>query len=58
VLQRLHSTILPSGFFLMQGSIYLVVDGWTAPFACSYLGIVVVWFAQGQIWQATLEFIW
>ncbi|TFY82246.1 hypothetical protein EWM64_g1767 [Hericium alpestre] len=39
------------------GSIHLVIDGWTAPFAYSYLGIVVIWFAQGKIWRSILEFI-
>ncbi|KII90073.1 hypothetical protein PLICRDRAFT_108714 [Plicaturopsis crispa FD-325 SS-3] len=40
-----------------EGSIHLVVDGWTAPFATSYLGIVVVWYAEGKIWRSILEFI-
>ena len=40
-----------------MGSIHLVVDGWTAPFVASYLGIVAIWFADGKIWRATLEFI-
>ncbi|KAI0061953.1 hypothetical protein BV25DRAFT_1804976 [Artomyces pyxidatus] len=39
------------------GSIHLVIDGWTAPFAYSYLGVVIVWFAQGKIWRTILEFI-
>jgi hypothetical protein len=39
------------------GSVHLVTDGWTAPFAYSYLGIIVVWLAQCRIWRATLEFI-
>jgi len=40
-----------------QGAIHLVIDGWTAPFAASYLGIVVVWLSGGKIWRAILEFI-
>lgn len=40
-----------------RGAIHLVVDGWTAPFALSYLGIVVVWFDKSRIWRRILEFI-
>ncbi|KIK33755.1 hypothetical protein CY34DRAFT_99076, partial [Suillus luteus UH-Slu-Lm8-n1] len=39
------------------GSIHLVIDGWLAPFAYSYLGIVIVWYDHGKIWQSTLKFI-
>ncbi|KAG2084912.1 hypothetical protein BD769DRAFT_1681925 [Suillus cothurnatus] len=39
------------------GSIHLVIDGWLAPFAYSYLGIVVVWYDRGKIWRSTLELI-
>ena len=38
-------------------AIHLVIDGWTAPFAALYLGIVIVWFAIGQIHQCILEFV-
>ncbi|KAJ7772032.1 hypothetical protein DFH07DRAFT_879090, partial [Mycena maculata] len=40
-----------------QGAIHAVIDGWTAPFVASYLGIVIVWFAAGKIHRAILEFI-
>lgn len=40
-----------------EGSIHLVVDGWTAPSACSHLGIVMVWFAESQMWRTALDFI-
>ncbi|KAG2047111.1 hypothetical protein BDR06DRAFT_843394, partial [Suillus hirtellus] len=39
------------------GSTHHVTDGWTAPFVYSYLGIIVVWLAQCQIWHMTLKFI-
>ncbi|KAJ6537535.1 hypothetical protein DFH09DRAFT_930744 [Mycena vulgaris] len=40
-----------------HGAIHAVIDGWTAPFVASYLGIVIVWFAAGKIHRAILEFI-
>ncbi|KIK19902.1 hypothetical protein PISMIDRAFT_106740, partial [Pisolithus microcarpus 441] len=40
------------------GSVHLIVDGWRAPFAYSYLGVIVCWYADGKIWQMTLEFLW
>ncbi|KAG2363134.1 hypothetical protein BDR07DRAFT_1283062, partial [Suillus spraguei] len=39
------------------GSVHLIIDGWLAPFAYSYLGIVIVWYDRGKIWCSTLEFI-
>ncbi|KIJ06880.1 hypothetical protein PAXINDRAFT_91339, partial [Paxillus involutus ATCC 200175] len=39
------------------GSIHLVIDGWTSPFSALYLGVVVVWFAEGKIWRSVLEFL-
>ncbi len=44
-------------FQALNGTIHLVLDGWTAPIVASYLGIVVVWFSQGVIHRAILEFI-
>ncbi|KAF9456055.1 hypothetical protein BDZ94DRAFT_1315533 [Collybia nuda] len=37
--------------------VHLVLDGWTAPVAASYLGLVVVWYAGGKIHHAVLEFV-
>jgi hypothetical protein len=33
------------------------MDGWTAPIVASFLGIVVVWYEEGVIYRAILEFI-
>jgi hypothetical protein len=41
----------------LNSTIYLVLDGWTAPIVASFLGIVVVWFQEGVIYCAVLEFI-
>ena len=35
----------------------MVLDGWTAPIVASFLGIVVVWYSNGIIHRAILEFI-
>jgi hypothetical protein len=40
-----------------NSTIHLVLDGWTAPIIASFLGIVVVWFEEGVIYYAVLEFI-
>ncbi|KAJ6590361.1 hypothetical protein B0H10DRAFT_2442367, partial [Mycena sp. CBHHK59/15] len=40
-----------------HSTIHAIIDGWTAPFVASYLGIVIVWFAAGKIHHAILEFI-
>jgi hypothetical protein len=40
-----------------NSTIHLVLDGWTAPIVASFLGIVVVWFEEGVIYRAVLEFI-
>jgi len=40
-----------------NSTIHLVLDGWTAPIVASFLGIVVVWFEEGVIHRAVLEFI-
>jgi len=42
----------------LNSTINLVLDGWTAPIIASFLGIVVVWFQEGVIYHAILEFIW
>ena len=41
----------------LNSAIHLVLDGWTSPLVSSYLGLVVVWFDQGLIHRAVLEFI-
>jgi uncharacterized membrane protein YqgA involved in biofilm formation len=35
----------------------VVLDGWIAPILVSFLGIVVVWFSNGIIHHAILEYI-
>jgi hypothetical protein len=35
----------------------IVLDGWTAPFNPSYLGLIISWVEKGQIYEAVLEFI-
>ena len=37
--------------------IHIAVDGWTAPLVASYLGLVVIWYQDGKIYRAILEFI-
>ena len=41
----------------MNSAVHVVLDGWTAPLVSSYLGIVVVWYSEGVIHRAILEFI-
>ena len=41
----------------LNSTIHLVLDGWTAPIVASFLGLVVVWFHEGVIYRAVLEFI-
>ncbi|KAF8798621.1 hypothetical protein BYT27DRAFT_7123024, partial [Phlegmacium glaucopus] len=41
----------------LNSTIHLALDGWTSPLISSYLGLVVVWFDQGVIHRAILEFI-
>ena len=41
----------------MNSADYVVLDGWTAPLVSSYLVIVVVWYSEGVIHHAILEFI-
>ncbi|KZS99691.1 uncharacterized protein LAESUDRAFT_718541, partial [Laetiporus sulphureus 93-53] len=38
-------------------TVHLIIDGWTAPFVASYLGIIIVWFDGTRLWRAILEFI-
>lgn len=40
-----------------NNTIHIVMDGWTAPIVASFLGIVVVWYEDGKIHRAILEFI-
>jgi len=42
----------------LNSAMHLVLDGWTSPIVSSYLGLVVVWYQNGLIHQAILEFIW
>ncbi|KAF8218613.1 hypothetical protein L208DRAFT_1349570, partial [Tricholoma matsutake] len=44
-------------FMALNSTIHLVLEGWTAPIVASFLGIVVVWFQEGVIYCAVLEFI-
>jgi len=37
--------------------IHIALDGWTAPLVASYLGLVVIWYQDGKIYRAILEFI-
>ena len=41
----------------LKRTIHLVLDGLTAPIVASFLGIVVVWFQEGVIYHAVLDFI-
>ena len=41
----------------LNSGIHLVLDGWTSPIVSSYLGLVVVWYKNGLIHRAILEFI-
>ncbi|KAF9458249.1 hypothetical protein BDZ94DRAFT_1240160 [Collybia nuda] len=43
--------------YTLGNMVHLVLDGWTAPVAASYLGLVVVWYAGGKIHHAVLEFV-
>lgn len=33
------------------------MDGWTSPITASFLGIVIIWFQDGKMHRAILEFI-
>lgn len=37
--------------------VHLVLDGWTSPLVSSYLGLVIIWYENGTIHHAILEFI-
>jgi len=37
--------------------LHVIVDGWTAPFADSYLGCIIQWEDHGELYETTLEFI-
>lgn len=34
-----------------------MLDGWTSPLIFAYLGLVIIWYAEGKINRAILEFI-
>lgn len=42
---------------MRDGTVHIVMDGWTSPLVSSILGIVVVWYVDGKIHRAILEFI-
>lgn len=44
-------------FMTLNTAFHIVLDGWTAPIVASYLGIVIVWHADGKIYRAVLDFI-
>lgn len=44
-------------FKSLNSAIHLVLDGLTSPIVSSYLGLVVVWYQNGSIHRAILEFI-
>lgn len=41
----------------LNSMIHLVLDGWTSPLVSSYLGLVIIWYENGTIHRAILEFI-
>jgi hypothetical protein len=54
----LYGTIVAQQYLkALNSTIHLVLDGWTAPIVASFLGLVVVWFHEGVIYRAVLEFI-
>ena len=54
----LYRTIVAQQYLkALNSTIHLVLDGWTAPIVASFLGLVVVWFHEGVIYRAVLEFI-
>ncbi|KAJ6600176.1 hypothetical protein B0H10DRAFT_1923910 [Mycena sp. CBHHK59/15] len=60
LISRRCALLGPDGERVLQGLSRCdprLIDGWTAPFVASYLGIVIVWFAAGKIHHAILEFI-
>ncbi|KAF8799387.1 hypothetical protein BYT27DRAFT_7217763 [Phlegmacium glaucopus] len=53
-----QASIAVKNYFLqLNSTVHLALDGWTSPLISSYLGLVVVWFDQGVIHRAILEFI-
>ncbi|PPQ84268.1 hypothetical protein CVT24_012844, partial [Panaeolus cyanescens] len=40
-----------------NGTVHLVLDGWTSPLTWAYLGLVVIWCQNGHIYRSVLEFI-
>lgn len=41
----------------LSSMVHLVLDGWTSPLVSSYLGLVIIWYENGTIHRAILEFI-
>lgn len=39
-----------------DGVIHVQADGWQAPLITSFMGIVIMWYDEGKIWRAVLEF--
>jgi len=44
-------------FQTLGTAVHFAIDGWTSPLVTSYLGLVVIWYANGTINRAVLEFI-
>ncbi|KAF5315255.1 hypothetical protein D9619_006958 [Psilocybe cf. subviscida] len=44
-------------FLNIDGPVHLVLDGWTSPLIFAYLGLVIIWYADGNIHRTILEFI-
>jgi hypothetical protein len=44
-------------FQTLNTAVHIALDGWTSPHFTSYLGLVVIWYANGTINRAVLEFI-
>ncbi|KAF8812650.1 hypothetical protein BYT27DRAFT_7015831, partial [Phlegmacium glaucopus] len=51
------STFVMNYFMTLGTAIHIALDGWTSPLVTSYLGLVVIWYANGTINCAVLEFI-
>lgn len=41
----------------LNSMVHLVLDGWTSPLVSSYLGLVIIWYENGAIHRAILEFL-
>ncbi|VDC05352.1 unnamed protein product [Peniophora sp. CBMAI 1063] len=50
-------TILPTPATTRNLPVHFAIDGWTAPLAWSYLGVVVIWYESGLMYRAVLDFV-